>query len=101
MAADCKSAAPWSYGGSNPPLCTIKLGWAVGREGRRWIGQGERICSSRSRTDVGRVGPAGGFLASGGKNDGPGQVAHGGFIVAGFFRGAYPADGVRFAIACF
>jgi hypothetical protein len=29
MAADCKSAAPWSYGGSNPPLCTIK---AVVRE---------------------------------------------------------------------
>ena len=25
MAADCKSAAPWSYGGSNPPLCTINL----------------------------------------------------------------------------
>jgi hypothetical protein len=23
MAADCKSAAPWSYGGSNPPLCTM------------------------------------------------------------------------------
>ena len=22
MAADCKSAAPWSYGGSNPPLST-------------------------------------------------------------------------------
>jgi hypothetical protein len=22
MAADCKSAALWSYGGSNPPLCT-------------------------------------------------------------------------------
>src|SRR5438309_8479590 len=22
MAADCKSAAPWSYGGSNPLLCT-------------------------------------------------------------------------------
>src|SRR5947209_20523786 len=22
MAADCKSAAPWSYGGSNPPPCT-------------------------------------------------------------------------------
>jgi hypothetical protein len=22
MAADCKSAAPRSYGGSNPPLCT-------------------------------------------------------------------------------
>ena len=28
MAADCKSAAPWSYGGSNPPLCTIKQ-WLV------------------------------------------------------------------------
>ena len=28
MAADCKSAAPWSYGGSNPPLCTIAVrGW--------------------------------------------------------------------------
>ena len=25
MAADCKSAAPWSYGGSNPPLCTMGL----------------------------------------------------------------------------
>ena len=25
MAADCKSAAPWSYGGSNPPLCTRDL----------------------------------------------------------------------------
>ena len=25
MAADCKSAAPWSYGGSNPPLCTMKI----------------------------------------------------------------------------
>src|SRR3954462_1216327 len=21
-ATDCKSVAPWSYGGSNPPLCT-------------------------------------------------------------------------------
>jgi hypothetical protein len=28
MAADCKSAAPWSYGGSNPPLCTTDVrGW--------------------------------------------------------------------------
>jgi hypothetical protein len=26
MAADCKSAAPWSYGGSNPPLCTKQQG---------------------------------------------------------------------------
>ena len=25
MAADCKSAAPWSYGGSNPPLCTMTM----------------------------------------------------------------------------
>ena len=25
MAADCKSAAPWSYGGSNPPLCTTDV----------------------------------------------------------------------------
>ena len=25
MAADCKSAAPRSYGGSNPPLCTSHL----------------------------------------------------------------------------
>jgi hypothetical protein len=24
MAADCKSATHSSYGGSNPPLCTIK-----------------------------------------------------------------------------
>ena len=26
MAADCKSAALWSYGGSNPPLCTMNCG---------------------------------------------------------------------------
>ena len=26
MAADCKSATHSSYGGSNPPLCTIKTG---------------------------------------------------------------------------
>ena len=36
MAADCKSAAPWSYGGSNPPLCTISSGEAACRE--RWEG---------------------------------------------------------------
>jgi heme A synthase len=32
MAADCKSAAPWSYGGSNPPLSTsfeARSKWAV------------------------------------------------------------------------
>ena len=37
MAADCKSAAPWSYGGSNPPLCTIKAviseQWSVNSDG--------------------------------------------------------------------
>ena len=34
MAADCKSAALWSYGGSNPPLCTT---WMVGTGiGREW-----------------------------------------------------------------
>jgi hypothetical protein len=27
MAADCKSATHSSYGGSNPPLCTIKQGF--------------------------------------------------------------------------
>ena len=31
MAADCKSAAPWSYGGSNPPLCTMFRGWNARR----------------------------------------------------------------------
>src|ERR1700761_9281654 len=36
MAADCKSAAPWSYGGSNPPLCTSSLGFAV--SGRADVG---------------------------------------------------------------
>ena len=30
MAADCKSAAPWSYGGSNPPLSTRILGMKLG-----------------------------------------------------------------------
>src|SRR2546423_15565094 len=31
MAADCKSAALWSYGGSNPPLCTSCLRVEEGR----------------------------------------------------------------------
>ena len=26
MAADCKSAGLWTYGGSNPPLCTMNCG---------------------------------------------------------------------------
>ena len=30
MAADCKSAAPWSYGGSNPPLCTTDVRAGLG-----------------------------------------------------------------------
>jgi hypothetical protein len=32
MAADCKSAAPWSYGGSNPPLCTTDVRAGLGEE---------------------------------------------------------------------
>jgi hypothetical protein len=30
MAAGCKPAAPWSYGGSNPPLCT-RIWWSVSK----------------------------------------------------------------------
>jgi hypothetical protein len=39
MAADCKSAAPWSYGGSNPPLCTRdwKMDLAPRSPGRMWM----------------------------------------------------------------
>jgi hypothetical protein len=40
MAADCKSAAPWSYGGSNPPLCTRNTGTEGPREqgtAEQWI----------------------------------------------------------------
>jgi hypothetical protein len=42
MAADCKSAAPWSYGGSNPPLCTMDLKMDLGPRspGRMWIALG-------------------------------------------------------------
>src|ERR1700722_8887184 len=48
MAADCKSAAPWSYGGSNPPLCTMDWErWTWGRDRRD--GSGYRwACSSCS-----------------------------------------------------
>src|ERR1700721_384780 len=38
MAADCKSAAPWSYGGSNPPLCTRRLGFTGEWRSGRWEG---------------------------------------------------------------
>ena len=40
MAADCKSAAPWSYGGSNPPLCTttvVREQWSGRRIERDWL----------------------------------------------------------------
>ncbi len=50
MAADCKSAAPWSYGGSNPPLCTMNWGKPLEEEsagvfapkgpGRTWVALG-------------------------------------------------------------
>ena len=35
MAADCKSAALWSYGGSNPPLCTRVEGGEMRVSGAR------------------------------------------------------------------
>ena len=40
MAADCKSAAPWSYGGSNPPLCTRSSGAVTGDQGECRMGRG-------------------------------------------------------------
>jgi hypothetical protein len=42
MAADCKSAAPWSYGGSNPPLCTMESMMDLGTRspGRMWVALG-------------------------------------------------------------
>src|SRR5579859_18166 len=42
MAADCKSAAPWSYGGSNPPLCTMEFAMNLEPRspGRMWIALG-------------------------------------------------------------
>ena len=38
MAADCKSAGLWTYGGSNPPLCTMicEAGFA-GLDLQGWI----------------------------------------------------------------
>ena len=38
MAADCKSAAPWSYGGSNPPLCTRSLEYGLEGASMRFEG---------------------------------------------------------------
>ena len=41
MAADCKSAAPWSYGGSNPPLCTTRV-----EDVRAGLGDGTKLAAS-------------------------------------------------------
>jgi hypothetical protein len=86
MAADCKSAAPWSYGGSNPPLCTMD--WKHGC-----------IRGTTGRAEVDRFGLVAGALRFGCKNHRPGQGALGGIAVVGFFRVADRADRVRFAIA--
>ena len=65
MAADCKSAAPWSYGGSNPPLCTMdwntwdwNLNWTPGSRARKWIALGLLLvlCGLAGKTiDPGKV----------------------------------------------
>ena len=86
MAADCKSAAPWSYGGSNPPLCTMD--WNHGC-----------IRGTTGRAKVDRFGLVAGALRFGCKNHRPGQGTPGGIAVVGFFRVADSADRVRFAIA--
>ena len=85
MAADCKSAAPWSYGGSNPPLCTMD--WENGPGA--WI--------TGTEVDIARL--AGGPLWFSGKDHRSGQGALGGIAIIGFFRAADCADRVRFAIA--
>ena len=63
MAADCKSAAPWSYGGSNPPLSTS---FAVGSKravvDESVVGSLGRVVvarSGRSANVDGRKDPAG------------------------------------------
>src|SRR5580698_3395343 len=85
MAADCKSAAPWSYGGSNPPLCTMD--WNDG------------LNAGIAGTEVDIAGLAGGPLRFGGKNHRSGQGTLGGVAIVGFFRATDCADRVRFAIA--
>ena len=79
MAADCKSAAPWSYGGSNPPLCTTDVrGWI----GRRFTA---RRCAARRAPGIrGRESGAGWDESGCGKSgpafsDGPGTVCGFGF----------------------
>ena len=85
MAADCKSAAPWSYGGSNPPLCTMGL-----KDGFR---------TAIAGANVDGAGLARGALRFGGKNYRPGQGALGGIAVIGVFCTANRAHWVRFALA--
>ena len=85
MAADCKSAAPWSYGGSNPPLCTIEL-----EDGFR---------TAIAGANVDGAGLACGSLRFSSKNHRPGQDSHGGIAVVGFFRIANRVHGPRFALA--
>ena len=85
MAADCKSAAPWSYGGSNPPLCTMEL-----KDGFR---------TAIAGSDVDGAGLVGGPLRFSGKDHRSGQGALGGVAIIGLFRAADCADRVRFAIA--
>ena len=85
MAADCKSAAPWSYGGSNPPLCTMEL-----EDGFR---------TAIAGADVVGAGLACGPLRFSSKNHRSGQDSHGGIAVIGFFRIANRVHGARFALA--
>ena len=85
MAADCKSAAPWSYGGSNPPLCTMEL-----ENGFR---------TAIAGADVESAGLASGLLRFGCQNHRSGQGSDGGISVVGLFRCADRAYGARFALA--
>jgi hypothetical protein len=127
MAADCKSAAPWSYGGSNPPLCTTNCnrggprrepGWEIGQErgghrnrsslrasgsrrqqSRRRPGQGQRLGAGITGAEVDCARFAGSYFLFGGENHRSGQNPHGGIAVAGCFRIADRAHCLRFAIA--
>ena len=85
MAADCKSAALRSYGGSNPPLCTSFL---YGSDGSDVKGD-EEVDFAR---DFGR---ASGF---GMGYDRAGQDSAGGVGFGWKFCAADRAHGVRFAI---
>jgi hypothetical protein len=43
MATGCKPVAPWSYGGSNPPLCTRILYERLLRMNRFWVAMGAYV----------------------------------------------------------